>query len=138
MLMPNVIAATNYQLQRVQIQTTQVENVNPSGFGPASVGFKLTATGDEQTRKGLSAPYVTVGPFVLQGVPTDYEVRYDGTGATLGGDPLNTWLDFSTDREWTLLANQALEVFNGTIELRRASDGYLLLSQSLQLRADNR
>ncbi len=122
----------------MQIQTAQVEDVNPSGLGPASVGFKLTTTGNEQTRSGSSAPYVTVGPFVLQGVPTDYEVRYDGTGATLGGDPLNTWLDFSADREWTLTVSGALGIFNGTIELRRASDGFLLLSQSLQLRADNR
>ena len=140
MLMPNVIAATDYRAQRVQIQTSLVEDINPPG-SPAGVGFRLEASGppyNEQIKEGAVASYVTVGPWVLIGVPTDYEVRYSGSGASLTGSPINVWLDFSETRFWQLTVSGALGVFTGTIELRQASDSFLLLSQPLTLRADNR
>ena len=135
MLMPNVIVAA--ASRDVQIQTSLVEDIVFSGF--AVVGFRLEASGppyNEQTQEGDGAPYVTVGPWVLAGVPTDYEVNYSGTGVTPSGSPVNTWIDFSLSREWRLTANLVIEEFTGTISIRRAVGGAIVLQQPLTLLAD--
>lgn len=135
MLMPNCIAATE-ALELVQIQTSLVEDIVLGGF--AKVGFKLEASGppyNEQTVVGLGS-YITVGPWILIGVPNDYEVNFTGSGTTPDGAPVNTWLDFSLSRQWELTANLVEETFTGTISLRRAVGGQVLLTQPLTLHAD--
>lgn len=115
--------------KRISLVTPSASHVD----APATAGVRLTNAGVQESRKG--ATYTSVGNWLAMGTAGDYEARC--TVAETNGVGLNqgsafaTWLSLSSSLEWRVtatLGNTATRDF--TVEIRRASDGAVLASET--------
>ena len=133
MLMPNVICAIS--AGTVQVTTSSLIDVSDVPT-PASVGIRFLIDGREQTFEGDGQPYSTTGLWLLQGANSDYDFRYDPTGATLdpGSSPINSWLPANSTIRWELtrsvIGNSNV---TGPLRIRRRADLRILVDQTLTL-----
>ena len=133
---PNVIAGTG-TVARVQVTTTTVSDfaISPDD---AYVNIQFRQDGDEYRVVGDGSPSVFVAPWLLRGVVGDYEIQYNVPSGDLPNatsDAINTWLDFSSLRNWDaeetgVVASHSV---SGTIMIRDAVTLAVLVSQTLNL-----
>jgi hypothetical protein len=77
--------------------------------------------------------------WVLRGAATDYEIFVTGSGDALevGSDPLDTWLDFSQSRSYTIhQAALGSKAWSGSYQIRLASNSSILGGGTLTFSAE--
>lgn len=108
------------------------QNIIKVGTGATSVTASYTLDSDGKVYKNASAELET---WLISGAAADFEARATlQNGSTPTSGTMDTWLALSSDRTWSLTA--AAGVSDGCqflIEIRRASDGVILDSASIQL-----
>lgn len=112
------------------------ENASSSdstGGGPGTATSRITFNADG-TVSELNAAGFTL---VELGDPTDLEVFVTGTGDTLTGDPVDTWINLGDAPAFTLaIASPASGSFSGTYAIRDANTLVQLGSASFTLVSD--
>lgn len=137
----------NGQSDCVDVQESSVESVsfsNQSLIAQQALPGATTVTCRYQVRAAgtvyKNGPPVTtlLETWLLGGLNSDYEVRMSYvSGTAFAGSALNTWLLANADRQWTMTRSGTEGENNGTglIECRRVSDGVVLDSATVTLRA---
>lgn len=102
----------------------------------ATAEFRLNTDGNAQSRANLGT-WTTQFAWLLAGSIGDYDCRMTmNSGTNFGGSSLSTWLSLSSIRSWSLSrSTNGTTTGTATLEIRRASSGYVLASSTITLTA---
>jgi len=118
---------------RVYLQNHSVASVQSSGT--AIAGFSLANFFDAQER--VQAVYTTVWAWLTGGVAADYEARWTNVSGTLTAGTAGSWQVLSTTREWNVQRSVlGVKACQGTLEIRRVSDGVVMATATIDLSAE--
>ena len=96
------------------------QHINPGSTAVA--GYRHNTTGVAQVKQGASYNNIS-GEFLVKGTVSAFECfMHQDSGSALGGAALDTWLDYSADRIWTLTAVGSDATAQSTITVRRTFD----------------
>lgn len=126
-----------YQAALIFLTATSVGHTASSPAN-AFCAFELQSDGDIQRYFGASNGDVGdwITPISAAGGGAAYECRATLLSGTSPSGTLNTWLSLTSDRSWSLSRSTiGTTTCTLTIEIRRASDGTVLTSQSVTITA---
>ena len=105
--------------------------------GTATAAIQLNSNGIAY--QGKNGSFTTLaGEWLRSGAAGDYESRWTTTSGTLTSGSNGAWENLGTTRTWT--RNRVAvggESCIGTLEIRRASDGLVITSATIELYAEN-
>jgi hypothetical protein len=103
----------------------------------STASFTLNNTGTYVSSGNVSSPS---GTWLGSGAASDYECRATVTSGTLTSGTAGSWLNLGTTRSWSrndTTAGATPTTVNLTLEIRRASDGVVVASSAVTIRAWN-
>ena len=129
----NIISASGVRVALIGANLTDFNIQSAS-----EVKYRLNTNGNEQTRVGIGAAFITIGTWLKSGDAADFECRYAAVGDETEPQLINVWRDMGASNN-TFGYEPALavrEFSSGTIEIRRKIDNAVLASAALSLEAE--
>lgn len=108
--------------------------VYAADIGPAEASYSIENTGIVSDSQGGASPWL------LNGTPSNYEVRATLTGGTLSQGSTGSWLSCGTTTTWALInsrQNNSTIMAVMTIEIRDAATRTVRASATVTLEAES-
>lgn len=122
---------------RVALAASYTPNATAGGGGTATASFSLQNDGDIEATN-LGNPAADIGDWVAPKAAAGaaYECRMSVDSGTFTSGTTGSWLALDTTRAWTKAQTGAGNATcQGTLEIRRASDGTVLTSSTVSFEA---
>ena len=123
-----------YSALRVNL-TNQTANSFTLSPGTAEAAYILNSNGNAQLLQDGNTTNVS-GEWLVFGTNSAFEVRATLNSGSLSSGTTGTWLSLGTTRTWTVQETAGTKTANLTIEIRRASDGTVLDSCTVDITAE--
>lgn len=127
----------------ITLNATYSVSITSSGSFAAYAKFTLESDGDifETTGDDVGDYPSDVGDWVdpKSAAPGSFQVRgynQSGSGGVFTGDTTNTWLDLSSNREWTVSVSSLLQTGFYTFDIDIGVGGTVLDTATITLSAD--